>query len=48
MGGVGSGFGIVTFDWSQMGAAGKMISFFAMYIGRLEMMLIFLLFTPEL
>ena len=48
MGGVGPGFGIITFDWSQMGAAGKMIGFFAMYIGRLELMPIFLLFMPEL
>jgi hypothetical protein len=29
-------------------ATGKMIGFFAMYIGRLELMPIFLLFTPEL
>ena len=48
MGGVGPAFGIITFDWSQIGAAGKMIGFFAMYIGRLEMMPIFLLFIPEL
>ena len=48
MGGVGPGFGIITFDWSQVSAAGKMIGFFAMYIGRLELMPIFLLFTPEL
>ena len=48
MGGVGPGFGIITFDWSQIGSAGKMIGFFAMYIGRLELMPIFLLFTPEL
>ncbi len=48
MGGVGPGFGIITFDWSQIGAAGKMIGFFAMYIGRLELMPIFLLFIPEL
>ena len=48
MGGVGPGYGIITFDWSQVSAAGKMIGFFAMYIGRLELMPIFLLFTPEL
>jgi len=48
MGGVGPGFGPITFDWSQMNAAGKMIGFFAMYIGRLELMPIFLLFIPEL
>ena len=28
MGGVGPGFGIITFDWSQMSNAGKMIGFF--------------------
>jgi trk system potassium uptake protein TrkH len=48
MGGVGPGFGIITFDWSQISDAGKMIGFFAMYIGRLELMPIFLLFIPEL
>ena len=48
MGGVGPGFGIITFDWSQISSAGKMIGFFAMYIGRLELMPIFLLFIPEL
>jgi trk system potassium uptake protein TrkH len=48
MGGVGPGFGIITFDWSQIGQAGKLIGFFAMYIGRLELMPIFLLFIPEL
>jgi trk system potassium uptake protein TrkH len=48
MGGVGPGFGIITFDWSQIGAAGKMIGFFAMYIGRLELMPVFLLFIHEL
>lgn len=48
MGGVGPGFGIIAFDWSQISDAGKMIGFFAMYIGRLELMPIFLLFIPEL
>lgn len=48
MGGVGPGFGLITFDWSQISNAGKMIGFFAMYIGRLEMMPIFLLLIPEL
>jgi trk system potassium uptake protein TrkH len=48
MGGVGPAYGIITFDWSQIGAAGKMIGFFAMYIGRLELMPVFLLFIPEL
>ena len=48
LGGVGPGFGIVAFDWSKISAAGKMIGFFAMYIGRLELMPVFLLFVPEL
>ena len=48
MGGVGPGFGLITFDWSQISNAGKMIGFFAMYIGRLELMPIFLLLIPEL
>ena len=48
MGGVGPAFGILTFDWSQISNAGKMIGFFAMYIGRLELMPIFLLLIPEL
>jgi trk system potassium uptake protein TrkH len=48
MGGVGPGFGIITFDWSQMSSAGKMIGFLAMYLGRLELMPIFLLLIPEL
>jgi trk system potassium uptake protein TrkH len=48
MGGVGPGFGIIAFDWSQISDAGKLIGFFAMYIGRLELMPVFLLFIPEL
>jgi len=48
MGGVGPGFGIIAFDWSQISSLGKLIGFFAMYIGRLELMPIFLLFFPDL
>jgi len=48
MGGVGPGFGVITFDWSQISDAGKMIGFFAMFIGRLELMPIYLLFVPDL
>jgi len=47
LGGVGPAYGMITFDWSQIGAAGKMIGFFAMYIGRLELMPVFLLFISE-
>lgn len=48
MGGVGPFFGIIAFDWSQISSLGKLIGFFAMYLGRLELMPIFLLFLPEL
>ncbi len=48
MGGVGPGFGIITFDWSQISPFGKLIGFFCMYIGRLELLPVFLLFVPEL
>jgi trk system potassium uptake protein TrkH len=48
MGGVGPGFGVISFDWSQISSAGKMIGFFCMYIGRLELLPVFLLFIPEL
>jgi trk system potassium uptake protein TrkH len=48
MGGVGPGFGIITFDWSSMSPLSKMIGFFAMYIGRLEILPIMVIFMPEL
>jgi trk system potassium uptake protein TrkH len=48
MGGVGPGFGIVAFNWSQISPLGKLIGFFCMYIGRLELLPVFLLFVPEL
>jgi len=48
MGGVGPGFGIITFDWSQISPLGKMIGFLCMYIGRLEILPIMVLFVPEL
>ncbi len=48
MGGVGPGFGIVAFDWSQISPLGKLIGLFCMWIGRLEMLPVFLLFLPEL
>jgi hypothetical protein len=42
-------FARAVFDRLQIGAAGRMIGFFfAMNIGRLELMPIFLLFIPEL
>jgi trk system potassium uptake protein TrkH len=48
MGGVGPGFGILTFDWTGMSNMGKLIGLFCMWIGRLEMLPVFLLFLPEL
>jgi len=48
MGGVGPGFGVVAFDWTGISTMGKLIGFFCMWIGRLEMLPVFLLFLPEL
>lgn len=48
MGGVGPGFGAVAFDWSQVSPLGKITGFFCMYIGKLELLPVFLLFVPEL
>ncbi len=48
MGGVGPGFGIIAFDWTGISPVGKLIGFFCMYIGRLELLPVFLLFLPEL
>jgi trk system potassium uptake protein TrkH len=48
MGGVGPAFGILAFDWTGMSPVGKLIGFFCMYIGRLELLPVFLLFVPEL
>lgn len=48
MGGVGPGFGIIAFDWTGISPAGKLIGFFCMYIGRLELLPVFLLFVPDL
>jgi trk system potassium uptake protein TrkH len=48
MGGVGPGFGIITFDWSAMNAAAKMVGFFCMFMGRLEILPILLLVIPDL
>jgi len=48
MGGVGPAFGILAFDWTGMSNMGKLIGLFCMWIGRLEMLPVFLLFLPEL
>jgi len=47
MGGVGPGFGIISSDWQSISPAGRMIGYFAMLIGRLELMPIVLLYLPE-
>jgi trk system potassium uptake protein TrkH len=48
MGGVGPAFGTIAFDWSSMSPLGKMIGFLAMYVGRLEILPIMVIFMPEL
>lgn len=48
MGGVGPAFGVLAFDWTAVSSSGKMIGFFCMWIGRLELLPVFLLFLPEL
>lgn len=48
MGGVGPAFGVLTFDWYKISPVGKMIGFFCMYIGRLEIMPVILLLVPDL
>jgi len=48
MASVGPGLGDVAFDFSQVSPLGKMIGFFCMYIGRMEIMPVMLLFMPDL
>jgi trk system potassium uptake protein len=48
MGGVGPGLGEVAFDFSKVTPLGKMIGIFCMYIGRMEIMPVLLLFLPDL
>jgi trk system potassium uptake protein TrkH len=48
MGGVGPGLGEVAFDFSKVTPVGKMIAFFCMYVGRMEIMPVMLLFLPNL
>ena len=47
MGGVGPGLGDVAFDFSKVTPLGKLVSFFCMYIGRMEIMPVLLWFLPE-
>jgi len=37
MGGVGPGFGVLSYDWTAMSPTGKAIGFLCMWIGRLEL-----------
>ncbi len=48
MASVGPGLGAVAFDFSNVTPLGKMIALFCMYIGRLEIMPVMLLFVPDL
>jgi trk system potassium uptake protein TrkH len=48
MGGVGPGLGEVAFDFSKVTPLGKLIGIFCMYIGRMEIMPVLLLFLPDL
>ena len=48
MGGVGPGFGVVAFDFSQLSQASKIIAFICMYVGRLEIIPVLVLFLPDL
>jgi trk system potassium uptake protein TrkH len=48
MGGVGPGLGDVAFDFSNVTPLGKLIGIFCMYIGRMEIMPVLLLFLPDL
>ena len=48
MGGVGPGLGEVAFDFSKVAPLGKLIGIFCMYIGRMEIMPVLLLFLPNL
>jgi trk system potassium uptake protein len=48
MGGVGPGFGVVAFDFSQMSEFSKVIGIICMYVGRLEIIPVLVLFLPDL
>jgi len=48
MASVGPGLGVVALDFSQVTPVGKMIAIFCMYIGRMEILPVMLLFIPNL
>ncbi len=47
MGVVGPGFGVVAMDFNAVSEAGKVLAVFCMYIGRLEILPVVLMFLPE-
>jgi len=48
MASVGPGLGVVASDFSQVTPLGKIIAIFCMYIGRMEILPVMLLFLPDL
>jgi len=47
LGVVGPGFGVVALDFTGVSEAGRALGFFFMYIGRLEILPVILMFLPE-
>ena len=47
LGVVGPGFGVVALDFAGISAAGRALGIFCMYIGRLEILPVILMFLPE-
>jgi len=45
---VGPGFGVVALDFSGVSALGRLLGFLCMYVGRLEIIPVIILFLPEL
>jgi len=48
LGVVGPGFGVVALDFSSVSQLGRILGIFCMYIGRLEVLPVILLFLPEI
>ena len=47
LGVIGPGFGVVAMDFNAVSEAGKALALFCMYIGRLEILPVVLMFLPE-
>jgi trk system potassium uptake protein TrkH len=47
MGVVGPGFGVVALDFTAISQSGRALGAFCMYIGRLEILPVILMFLPE-